>query len=260
MTVSLPVHLSEQTIQNAPSVFDQLRAGAIAANELLSILDRYQLLPQLLRELIIDQAIADIACSAEQTIDAYKRFCEKNQINSHQDYQNWRVRHRLSTEQLQDLLTRELRVEKFKRRTWGDQLESYFLRRKGQIDRVTYSLIRSHDSALAQEIYFRIEDGEQSFAELAHQYSEGVEANTGGFIGATEFGTLHPVLAQKLAKSQPGQLLPPLRVNEWTVIARLEKLIPAQLDAFTEQRLLNELFESWLQEQLSLISSVVNLP
>lgn len=51
-----------------------------------------------------------------------------------------------------------------------------------------------------------------------------------------------------LSVSQPGQLWPPLRLGEWLLIVRLEKLLPAQLDEPMRQSLLNELFEAWLQE------------
>jgi hypothetical protein len=43
-------------------------------------------------------------------------------------------------------------------------------------------------------------------------------------------------------------------LGEWLLIVRLEKLMPAQLDESMRQRLLGELFEAWLQEQLSQLS------
>lgn len=54
-----------------------------------------------------------------------------------------------------------------------------------------------------------------------------------------------------LSRGQPGQLWPPLRLGEWLVIVRLEQLIPAQLNEPMRDRLLNELFEAWLSEQLN---------
>jgi parvulin-like peptidyl-prolyl isomerase len=62
-----------------------------------------------------------------------------------------------------------------------------------------------------------------------------------------------------LSSSQPGQILPPTRIADWFVILRLEKFIPAQLDEFIKVRLLNELFETWLQEQQKQIMSAPQL-
>jgi parvulin-like peptidyl-prolyl isomerase len=103
---------------------------------------------------------------------------------------------------------------------------------------------------VAQELFFRIQAGEQSFSECAREYSQGQEAQTGGLIGPAPISQAHPVIAQKLATSQPGVLLPPMKLENWVVILRLEKLIPAQLDDAMRAMLLNHLFEQWLAEQL----------
>jgi len=108
---------------------------------------------------------------------------------------------------------------------------------------------------IAQELYFRIQAKENSFADLAREYSLGPEAQTGGLVGPVELNALHPVMVQMLSSSQPGQILPPTRIAEWFVILRLEKFIPAQLDESMKARLLNELFEAWLQEQQKQIMS-----
>jgi parvulin-like peptidyl-prolyl isomerase len=134
--------------------------------------------------------------------------------------------------------------------TWDAKLESHFRQLKPRLDQVVYSLIRVRDGGVAQELYFRLVEGEQSFAELAKQYSQGPEAQTGGLMGPVALRTPHPKLARILAIRQPGQLLPPIRVENWWLIVRLEKFIPAQLDEPMQQRLLNELFSTWLQEQL----------
>ncbi len=51
--------------------------------------------------------------------------------------------------------------------------------------------------------------------------------------------------------SQPGQLWHPICLEEWLVIVRLEKFIPAQLYKLVRQRLLSELFAARLQEQFN---------
>jgi parvulin-like peptidyl-prolyl isomerase len=111
-------------------------------------------------------------------------------------------------------------------------------------------LIRTKEVGLAQELYFRIQDDGQPFADLARQYSEGQEAQTGGLIGPVELSVPHPALARILSISQPGQLWPPTRVGEWFVVVQLEKFFPARLDDPTRQRLLDELFNTWLIERV----------
>ncbi len=223
----------------------------ITSEEIIPLVASYQLVPQLLRENIIDQAIANFTCTPEQTTAACQEFYQRCNLTSEVEQQAWLERYGMKSSHLEALTTRKLRIEKFKQATWGRNLESYFLKRKMHLEQAIYSLIRTQHLEIAQELYFRIQAKEQSFAELAQKYSQGPEAQTGGIRGPVELGTLHPTLARLLCISQPSQLWHPTRVGEWLVIVRLEKLIPAQLNEWMRQRLLNELFEAWLQEQFN---------
>ena len=240
---------------------DMLKIGTrtVVSEEILSLMAGYQMMPQFLKEVLIDEAITDIDCTAEEKEGAYQAFYQQNQIVEDNARQAWLAHFRMTQEQLESLATRELRIEKFKQDKWGPKLESYFLDHKGRLDKVIYSLIRTKDLGIAQELYFRIGEGEQTFAEVAREYSQGPEAQTDGLIGPVELSVPHPSLAHILSISQPGQLSPPTRVGEWVVIVRLERYIPAQLDDAMRQRLLNEAFNDWIKEQVQqLTASEVN--
>jgi parvulin-like peptidyl-prolyl isomerase len=159
----------------------------------------------------------------------------------------------MTAKQLKDFATRKLKIERFKQARWDEQLETYFLARKRQLDRVVYSLIQT-DELTAQELYFRIKEGEASFAELARQYSQGQEAKIGGLIGPVELGSCPPMLAKMLYGSYPGQLFPPIRMGNLSVIVRLEQSLSAQLDNARREQLKSELFAAWLQERLNSVT------
>lgn len=228
----------------------------ITAAEVLPLLAQYRLLPQLVREILIDQAIAPIECAPEEEQAACQRVYEQQQLFSEADQQAWLQQQGMTAQQFQKTVTRNLKLERFKQAQWGNKLESYFLKRKGTLDRVIYSLLRVKDPGTAQEIYFRLADDQEAFDKMARQYSQGPEAQTGGLIGPVDLGTPHPTLARMLGVSQPGQLWPPTPVSEWFIIVRLEKFLPAQLDDAMRQQLLDELFNTWLKEQIQQI----NLP
>lgn len=230
-----------------------LRIGnqTIATAEILPFLVRSQLLPQFWRELIVDQAIAPIQCTPEEVLQACEQFFQQHQLTSESTVKAWMQRYHINSEQLETVVTRNLKIAKFKQATWGTKLESYFLNCKSRLDKVIYSLIRTQDPGIAQELYFRIQAGEASFAECARSYSQGPEVQTSGIIGPVELSVPHPTLAKMLSVSQPGQLLPPTRIGEWLVIVRLEKLISAQLDEPMRAKLLDSLFETWLSEQMN---------
>ena len=214
------------------------------------LLAKYGMLPQLAREIVIEQAIADVTCTPEEEESARNRFLQQNQLTTEEQVQAWLSRYGMTTPQMEQLSLRELKLEKFKQATWGHKLEAYFLQCKSQLDRVVYSLIRTRDNGIAQELYFRIQEEENSFTQLAKDYSQGAEAQTGGLVGPVELNVPHPQIAKMLMSSKPGQLWPPLPIGEWTVILRLEKFLSAQLDPPTEQRLLNDLFQQWLLSQM----------
>jgi len=234
----------------------QIGNRTITDEEIVPLLANYQLLPKLLRELLIDQVVSSVSYAPEEIARTCQQFYEQNQLTSETARQAWLNHRGMTLGQLEALVTRGLRVEKFKQITWGHKLESCFLERKAHLDKVIYSLIRTQDLGVAQELYFRIQAQEQSFAELAREYSQGPEAQTGGLTGPVELSNSHPEIAQLLSISQPGQLWPPTRLGDWLVIIRLEKFIPAQLDEPMRQRLLHELFVAWLSQQLQQMNSV----
>ncbi|MBD2518280.1 tetratricopeptide repeat protein [Nostoc sp. FACHB-973] len=220
------------------------------APELIPLLARYGFLPQLACEILVEQAIATISCTVEEEKECLSQFYQVHAFQTTEQKQDWLVKHYLTEEKLQNWATRPLRLEKYQQARWGDQLHSYFIKQKSQLDRVVYSILRHQNPNLVQELYFRILDGEQSFAELAKQYGQGLEAEVGGLIGPVELGSLPPLVAQSLISSHVGQMRNPIQIGEYLAIVRLEKLIPAQFDLATQKRLLNELLQIWLTNEL----------
>jgi parvulin-like peptidyl-prolyl isomerase len=222
----------------------------ITASELIPLLTNYQMLSRVVAEYIIDEAIKPIKCTPEEITTACQQFALANQLTTETERLTWLNRHQLNLEQFIAIATRNLKIAKFKQAFWGDQVKHYFFKNKQQFDRVIYSIIRVQDLDLAQEIYFRIQAKEQSFAELARQYSQGAEALLGGLVGVVELKTLPQPLKEALSTNQTEGNTLPLRMGKWMTIVRLEKYIHAQLDEQTQQRILNELFNNWLQQQL----------
>ena len=215
----------------------ELPNGKLTAEEIIPLMTRYQLMPQFLRNFILDRAIADITFTPTER----EAFCQQFSQGYDQE----------STTGWNEWIDRQLKIRKFQQQQWSRRLENYFLERKGQCDRVVCSLIHVQDMGIAEELYFRIVEGEQSFEQIAGLYSQGPEAQTNGIV-AIELGQLHPVLAQRFLGGRPGQLWYPTKIGEWIVLARLEALLPAQLDEAMRQVLLDELLEAWLQQQVAL--------
>lgn len=228
----------------------QVAERTITAEEIIPLLSDYRMLAKLRRELLIDRAIESINCTSAEQEQVIQQFYRQNGLAKDSDDDYCFKKHHMTSEQMKALAIRQFKIEKFKQLTWGDKLGAYFIRRKKQLDRVVFSLIRTQKLDLAQELYFRLQAKEQSFADLAQKYSQGPESLIGGFVGPIELGNLPSALAEVLSTSQPNRVCP-ISVGEWQMIVRLEKLIPAQLDRLMKQKLLDELFELWLSKQLN---------
>ncbi|MDB9315683.1 peptidylprolyl isomerase [Spirulina sp. CS-785/01] len=215
----------------------QLGKHKLGAEDVVSLLTSPEVLPHLLRELVIEQAIASITYTSQE-LEQFRQHLQKQAPNT------------VSAEQISLLAPRKLKIEKFKEDQWGDVVEAEFLSNKEKYDRVVFSLIQSEDMEVVQELYFRLQEGEANFSELAAQYSQGPEAQSQGMVGPMEVKNLHPKLAQVLRTSQRGQLTAPFRVDRWIAIARLERYITTDFTTPLRQRLLNEKFETWVQQQI----------
>lgn len=183
----------------------QVNDKVIQADEVLPLLQRYQLMSQVRRGMVIDQAIANYACTATERQAALEAFCRQHAPEgtpSPEAQSAWLQNQQgMTPEQLEELAVRPVLLEKFKTNTWGHKVGSYFLKRKTNFDQVIYSLIRTKDKGLAQELYFRIQAAEQPFSELARQYSQGPEAHTGGIWGPRPLTQPHPAIAKILSIS-----------------------------------------------------------
>ena len=146
----------------------------------------------MLRKFSRNRAIARIQCSEEENTQIFEQFCQQNQLNSEEQVQTWLDKQGMNREQLQNLITKKLRIDRYKEETWSDQVDAYFIKRKSQLDRVVYSLIRIEKPEVAQELYFRIKDDQNAFNTLAMEYSQGTEAQTGGLIGPVEINAPPP--------------------------------------------------------------------
>jgi parvulin-like peptidyl-prolyl isomerase len=240
--------LGRKLIMNEPIL--KVGEQAVYADDIPALLSRYQIISQVWRGIIIDQAIADIPCADSERAIAIQEFEKYYQIKSNEAKQVWLRNHSMTLEVMEELAIRNLKIYKFKKANFSNKISSYFLKRKASYDQVIYSLIRTKDKGLASEIYFRIQAGEQSFSELAREFSQGLEAYTGGILGPVALGQVHPVIGRVLAVSKPGQLWAPHNIEGNFVIIRLEKSIPARLDDVMRRRLVDELFENWLNFEI----------
>ena len=200
---------------------------------------------------IIAESVKDVVITSQESKDKLNGFKQKHNLDDALAFDEYLRSNALNIEHLQWQLELDLRIQRYSLSKFKHKAEARFLQTKEQRDVVVYSLLRLKDVYLARELYLRIKGGEANFADLSQKYSEGKEANTKGIIGPVPLTKAHPILAERLRISSPGELIEPFKINEWILIARLEKYEPAKLDEQTRQQLTRELFYDWISTQVS---------
>ncbi len=225
----------------------QLRDNQISSDRTLQYLASSQLLPQLLREMVVDELIERVV-KAEQ-IDLTPSAAEWDRLSAQiakiSPFQG------MNSEQFDAITTRTLKLHKFKQAGWGHRVNEYYQSIEHRLHRVVYSVLHVEDGLLAQELFFRVQSGEQSFKELVQQYSpDPTLVQSGGIVGPILTGKIPPALVQTVTKLHPGELSPLFQLDRYYGFIRLEDWIPAKLDENMRQLLLDELFENWIQERI----------
>jgi parvulin-like peptidyl-prolyl isomerase len=213
-------------------------------------LARHQLLLPLLRHDTVAAAVAGVALSDQERSQAQQAWAARHGIRSAEQLQAHLAAQALSEADAIWQAELPLRIQRHCEEHFVHRAEQRFLARKNQLDQVIYSLLRVDDASLARELYLRIAEGEADFAELAASYACGPEKATRGIVGPVPLLQAHPTLAEKLRTSRPGELQPPLQVEQWWLVLRLESMRPASFDDEMRRRMAQELFEEWVDQEV----------
>ena len=223
----------------------------IMSNQLPALLEDLDLFPLLTRRLIERLNCSNIRPTEEEQYQNLQLFLASEKIYSESDLNKWLEINNISEKDLSLKLYKLLQIEKFKVNKFESKVEPIFMSRKDNLDKVMYSLFRTKDKAKAVEIHLRIEEEEDTFADLASEFSEGIERQINGLIGPIEIGRINVQIAERLKISKKGQLWEPFQVDDWWVLLRLEKLLPAKLDERTKKGIIQSLYDEWINSKVN---------
>jgi parvulin-like peptidyl-prolyl isomerase len=146
---------------------------------------------------------------------------------------------------------RNERLSRFRHAAFSLHVEEHFSRTKRDRDRIIYSMLRCKSRPRLEELSLAIREGELDFAAAAIRYSEGPESAQGGRIGPIPPDAGHPQLKDRLAKANEGDLIGPFAIGDTNLLLRLDSRITTRLDEALQSQLLKELYNAWLDRQLS---------
>ena len=228
-------------MENMSDVINQLQPEAIG------LLRRHNLLMPLLQGLVVEEAAAEITIEPaehDQLLQAW--YGQRSREEAFEQ-----VRRRLGWDEaaVKWQVERPERLKRLAKQQFTTKAEAHFLKRKGQLDQVTYSLLRLKEPELARELYLQLSAGEASFAELAEKYSGGSERFSKGVIGPKPIAAAHPQLAERLRTARDGEVIFPFEVAGWWLIIRRDQFEPAVFNEAIENQMTQELLQEWIQEE-----------
>ncbi len=238
---------------------DWLKIGdnVITLEDLPYLIEKYNLLPIFIRNILEDNNTKDFLPNQDEQEKYYQIFLNDKGINNIEELNKWMKTNGFNEAKLSRMLFDALRLKNFKEEKFGKNLETIFLENKEKLDQVIYSMISTKSMEEANELYFQLDEDDASFSELATKYSCGSEKDRNGIIGPIEMGQLKIDFTERLRVSNPGQLWPPFQIENYWMIIRLEKMIPAKLDENMNKRLIDDQYEVWINKQLSPILSAI---
>ena len=100
------------------------------------LLDRFNLLPNLIRSIIENKSIEHLTPTDKEQLDFQLNFLSRTGINDKKSLENWLSNNGLDEKRLSILLYDELKIQKFKEEKFSASIESSFLNQKSSLDKV----------------------------------------------------------------------------------------------------------------------------
>ena len=242
MVTTKPTQINDRDL-----IYEAKLAGKIP--ELIQGIRRRQVIQKHVQTAAIAPTIAELQAAAD-------RFRVINQLESAEATQHWLQQRLLSVDDFEEMVTQELLTSKLAQHLFGDRVEQIFQQNLLNYSGAVIYEVILEDRNLAMELFYSLQEGDLSFADVAHQYIAVPELRRrGGYVGRVGRQQLRPEISAAVFAATPPQLLKPIVTAIGVHLIQVEEIIAPQLDDALRQHILTELFERWLTETIDDLAS-----
>ena len=204
--------------------------------------------------------IAGIEPSALELQQAADRFRLVNHLESAEATNQWLQQLHLSVDDFEEIVTQDLLVNKLAQHLFGDRVEQFFHQNLLDYSAATFYEVILEDRDLAMEIFYSLQEGDLSFADVAHQYSPNPELRRrGGYVGTVGRKQLRPEISAAIFAATPPQLIKPVVTAVGVHLIQVAEIIQPKLDERLHQQILMDMFERWLTEKTAEIAPQISI-
>jgi parvulin-like peptidyl-prolyl isomerase len=237
------------SINNHPEISDRdlIYEAKIAGKipELIQGILRRKVIARQVQEAGINPTIAELQAAAD-------KFRIVNQLESAEATQKWLQDRFLSVDDFEDMVTQNLISNKLAQHLFGDRVEQIFAQNLLDYSGAIIYEVILEDRNLAMEIFYSLQEGDLSFADVAHQYISVPELRRrGGYIGRVGRKQLRAEISAAVFAAKPPQLIEPIVTAVGVHLIQVEEIIEPQLDERLHQQILTEMFDRWLLEKIA---------
>jgi len=235
-------------------LLQELRSSldSIRSTPLLDLLVKYEIIQTIARDCILVNLRNQVKFSGSDETKAIQALFTDTQIVPPESLDgDWIVQ--IPSDDRSKILERWnlLRQQKWIEMTYEENVESYFLSERSQLEQFIYSFIRLSDQGLADELYLRIIADESDFLTLAGEFSEGLNKYKMGICGPQRRSDIHPKIVEVLEQLQNGDTAAPFAIGSSVLLVHLIHRQDASLDNEIKVFLYRQMFERELSEFLS---------
>lgn len=215
-------------------------------------------IPELVQAITNRKIVADAANKAGIKVEttelqkAADNLRVANKLLKAEDTWAWLKKHYLSVEEFELLAETNLLSAKLANHLFADKVEPFFY--ENQLNYVAAAIyeVVLDDEDLALELFYALQEGEISFAEIARQYIQNPELRrAGGYLGVKTRSELRPEIAAAVFAGNPPGVIKPIVTPKGVHLIWVEEIIQPQLNDLVRLKILSDLFANWLKQQSS---------
>jgi parvulin-like peptidyl-prolyl isomerase len=221
-----------------------------------------ELIQGFLRRQIIAQQAQQLGIEATaQELQVAADLLRKNQkLDTAEATLKWLKTNFLSVDDFEKIVVHKLITEKLAQHLFGDRVEHYFHQNTLEYGGATIYEVVLDNRELAMEIFYSLQEGDLNFADVAHQYIPDSEhKRRGGYLGTVNRKQLRPEISAAVFAAKPPQLIDPVVTAIGVHLIYVEKINQAKLDDLLRQKILMDMFDAWLDEQVTSVSGNISI-
>ncbi|MGA7932280.1 MAG: peptidylprolyl isomerase [Kovacikia sp.] len=162
----------------------------------------------------------------------------------------WLHEQQTSTEDFEEGLQKQVLRRKLAEHLFSQKAEQVFAENQLEYDRAALYQITFSSEVLAYELLYRIQDQEISFFEVAHQFdTDEQRARRCGYAGEVSRWEMKPDLAATAFGTPIGEIAGPVGNDQGWHLLLVERILPAELSPSLHQKLIEDLFKHWLEQE-----------